>query len=313
MVPLALVLAAPLLTQTSTSEAARPDVLRSEHRVPTAEGGHVFVRRVRPRGPSRGAVVLTHGAGSPASAVWDLPFGYSVMAALARRGLEAYSVDVRGFGGSTLPAALRGSPEGEPAVRAQDVMPDVAAAMRFARKRSGHAQADLVGWSWGCVVAGLYASQHPEEVGRMVLFAPVYDRRWPRRHRTEGVWRSEARALHMKWLDPAKEEPRVREAYVAALFRFVPSGTDLILPNGPYRDVYGPDAPVWTATVVRAPTLVVRGSEDRASLRAPALRLFEALASSERAYLELAGAGHFAFRTRRAPELRRAIVSFLAD
>lgn len=286
---------------------------RSEHHVTTTDESRVFVRRVRPEGKARGAVVLTHGAGSPASAVWDLPFGYSVMEALSRQGYDTFSVDVRGFGGSSTPAALKGPAEGSPAVRAADVMPDIDAAVRFAQKRSGQARVDLVGWSWGCVVAGLYASRHPDEIRRMVLFAPVYDRRWPRRHRTEGVWRSESRELHMKWLDPEKEDPEVRKAYVAALFRFVPDGGDLVLPNGPYQDVYGPDAPVWTATTVTAPTLVVRGSEDRASLREPALRLFEALASPERAYLELAGAGHFAFRTRRAPELRRAIVSFLTD
>lgn len=285
--------------------------LRSEHYVKSTEGQRIFVRRVQPRGPSRGAVVLTHGAGSPASAVWDLPHGCSIQARLAAAGYDTFTVDVRGFGGSSRPASMGETPEGAPAVRARDVMPDVDAVVDLALSTSGHRRADLVGWSWGSLVAGMYAGHQPEKVRKLVLFAPVFDRKWPTRHRTEGRWRTEARDLHMKWLDPKKEDPRVREAYVQALFRFVPEAQPLQLPNGPYRDVYGEDAPVWSPEAVQAETLVVRGSADRASLREHALRLFEQIGAHRKQYLELAGAGHFAFRTRRSPELQQIIAGFL--
>ena len=49
------------------------------------------------------------------------------------------------------------------------------------------------------------------------------------------------------------------ENHVEALFRFVGPNEPVRLPNGPYRDLYGPDAPVWNPAAVRAPTLVVRG------------------------------------------------------
>lgn len=288
-------------------------IVRSEHRIPSTPGIEVFVVRVRPAGTPRGAAVFTHGAGSPASAVWDLPHGYSVLAALARQGIDAYSVDVRGFGGSTMPPALREPADaGPPAVRAEDVLPDVEAAVRFARSSSGHDSVDLVGWSWGSLVAGAYAGAQPDHVRRLVLFAPVFDRRWPARHRARGAWRTESRALHLKWLDPRREDPRIRRAYVEQLFRFV-EGDELRLPNGPYRDVYGPDAPVWRPEAVRAETLVVRGSEDRASLRSHALALYDRLTHARRrAYLELEGVDHFGFRTRAGVgPLRSAILWFL--
>lgn len=271
----------------------------------------MFVVRVSPEAPSVGAVVLTHGAGSPASAVWDLPRGHSIQAALAAAGLDSFAVDVRGFGGSTAPASLTGPRSGPPAVRAAEVTPDVDAAVRFALTATGHSRVDLVGWSWGCVVAGRYASTHPDRIRRLALYAPVFDRRWPSRHRTEEAWRTERRALHLKWLDPEREDPAVRNAYVERLFRFV-DGDELRLPNGPYRDVYGPDAPVWRPEGVTAPTLVVRGTEDRASLRDAALRLTGRL---ERApwvrYVELPGAGHFAFRTVQSPRLQGVLRDFL--
>lgn len=286
---------------------------RTEHRIASSKGIEVFVVRVAAeKRPARGAVVLTHGAGSPSSAVWDLPKGHSVQGALAVAGFDTYAVDVRGFGGSTAVPALEGSSEGAPAVRAAEVMPDIEAAVRFATATSKLETVDLVGWSWGCVVAGMYASTHPDLVRRLALLAPVYDRKWPSRHKTEGVWREEARALHMKWLDPKQEDPEVRAAYVERLFRFV-EGDVLRLPNGPYRDVYGPDAPVWDASSVRAPTLVVRGTEDRASLRAPALRLLAAVDAPQVRYVELPGAGHFAFRTRNSPKLQAVLTRFLSD
>jgi alpha-beta hydrolase superfamily lysophospholipase len=293
--------------------SASPRLERSTLELESEPGIRVFVTRVRPAGPARGAVVLTHGAGSPASAVWDLPNGYSVMAALAERGFDAFTVDVRGFGGSTSPPALLGPADAAPpAVRAHDVLPDVDAVVERARAEVGGGPVDLVGWSWGALVAGLYASRHPDEVRRLVLFAPVFDRKWPSRHRTEEAWREEPRALHMKWLDPEREDEAIRRAYVDRLFRFA-DGDVLRIPNGPYRDIYGPDAPIWSPEAVRAETLVVRGTEDRASLRVHARALYDRLIHAKRrVYRELEGAGHFAFRTRAgAPALRAAIVSFL--
>lgn len=298
---------------TSTEASA---LRRSELKLPSSPGIEVFVTRVQPRGPSRGAVVLTHGAGSPASAVWDLPGGLSIMAALASAGLDTFTVDVRGFGGSTAPKALQGPADAAPpTVRAKDVMPDVDAVVNFARKTTGHSRIHLIGWSWGSLVAGMYAGTHPGKVDRLVLFAPVFDRKWPTRHRTEGAWREEDRALHMKWLDPEREDPKIREAYVQRLFRFVPEGAPLRLPNGPYADVYGPEAPIWKPEAVRAATLVIRGSDDRASLAEPVRRLFDRLTGARRrALLELGDAGHFAFRTRvGAPALRSAVVWFLTE
>lgn len=277
----------------------------------SADGIRLFLTRVRPRA-ARGTVVLAHGAGSPASAVWDLPHGHSVMEALARRGFDCFTVDVRGFGGSTSPEALRRPGAGAPpAVRAAEVMPDLQAAVDFAREASGRDRVDLVGWSWGVVVSGMYAGRAPERIRRLVLFAPVFDRRWPSRHVTADAWREEPRALYEKWLDPEREDPRVRRAYVERLFRFA-KGDVLRLPNGPYRDIYGPDAPVWAPERVTADTLIIRGTEDRASLRAAALRLFDRLlAAKRRMYVEIAGADHFAFRTRKSPELQSIIVAFL--
>ena len=300
------------------SEECRFDALaREELHIPSQTPGiSLFMFRMRAFGKARGAVLLLHGAGSPASALWDLtPGDYSMMRRLACAGFETFTVDVRGFGGSTWPAPLLAPADGAPpAVRAQEVMPDVAAALAYARQQSGFDRVDLVGWSWGCVVAGMTAGLHAEKIRRLVLFAPVFDRRWPTRHKTEGAWRSETRQLYFDYFDEKREERAVLEAHVQALFRFVGPDEPVRLPNGPYRDLYGEDAPVWSPEAVTAPTLVLRGENDPASKQDAAYRLFKALKKAPvRRYVELSDAGHFAFRTRQYRRLHSVITGFLTQ
>ncbi|MBX2814330.1 MAG: alpha/beta fold hydrolase [Myxococcales bacterium] len=285
----------------------------AEIRIPSDPGIEIFVTRVEPVGSSRGAVVLTHGAGSPSSAVWHLPLGYSIMETLASHGFDTYAVDVRGFGGSTRPTTMLSVDTQSPAaVRASEVMPDINAVVKFAQANSGHPQVDLVGWSWGCVVAGMYASSHAESIRRLLLYAPVFDRKWPKRHKIGPASRIESRELHMKWLDPTQEDPKIRQLFVERLFRFEESPDQILLPNGPYRDIYGPDTPVWNPSAVLSATLIIRGSNDLASLRGPAIRLYEALTKAQyRQYTEVANMGHFAFRTFKNPQLKSLILNFL--
>ncbi|MEQ9502600.1 MAG: alpha/beta fold hydrolase [Deltaproteobacteria bacterium] len=272
---------------------------RVERRIPSEDGVEVFVVSIASLEPKRGAIVFTHGAGSAGSATWDLDVDdYSMMRRLARAGFDTYAVDMRGYGGSTMPAAMNApADKNAPVSRAADVQPDLSAAIQLAKRESGVERVMLFGWSWGCVVASLYASQHPDDVERLLLFAPVYDRRWPKRHITDRAWRTEKRQLFFDYHDPKREDRRVLEAHVDALFRFT-KGDALRLPNGPYRDLYGEDAPVYDAKKIRAHTWIVRGENDRASLDAHAHRLFEHLenAASKR-YVVLGGTGHFTFRT----------------
>ncbi|MCC7382466.1 MAG: alpha/beta fold hydrolase [Deltaproteobacteria bacterium] len=263
--------------------------------------------------PRRGAVVLVHGAGSGSSAIWDLRFrDYSMMRALACAGFDTYAVDVRGFGGSSRPIALElASEAGPPAVRAEEAARDLGAAVAFAAATSSVSTVDIVAWSWGCDVTGLYAGREPGRVRRLVLYAPVYDRRWPARHKTRGAWRVERKHPLLELYDPQREEWTVWVEHVDAMFRFA-GGDELRLPNGPYRDLYGPDAPVWDAAKIRAPVLIVRGDKDPASLEVHARRLYDALIHApERRYLLVAGASHFLPRERRYKQLQGAVLDFL--
>lgn len=314
-----LALAALLVAYPPLDLPCDPDLLvREERLVPGGdEGVSLFLMTVRtPVVPRRGAVVLTHGAGSASSAVWDLRTrGYSVMRALACAGFDAYAADDRGFGGSTMPAAMLGAAaDAPPAVRASEAARDLAAVVELAARTSSVAAVDLVAWSWGCDVTGLYAGQNPARVRRIVLYAPVWDRKWPARHKgpTAGAWRVEKRSFVEKLADATREEPEVWKEHLDAAYRFTPDGETLRLPNGPYADIYGGDSPIWDAGRITAPVLIVRGDKDLASLDVHALRLYAALrASPDKRYLVVSGANHFLPRERRHQALTDAILGWL--
>jgi pimeloyl-ACP methyl ester carboxylesterase len=247
-----------------------------------------------------------HGAGSPGSASFDLA-GASLMRALACAGFDAYALDARGFGGSSRPP----DQGDEPAVRATAAARDLDALVGFAARTSSVAAIDLIGWSWGADVSGLYAGLEPDRVRRLILLAPVYDRRWPSRHITRGAWREEKRADMEKLFTPDREDRAVWDDFLASLFRFGDPAA-IRLPNGPYRDIYGEDAPGWDAAKIRAPVLIARGDQDKAALDANGLKLFADLTNAAaKRYVVLGGLGHFLFREKRRAELYALVIDFL--
>lgn len=301
---------------TKTSTACDPGALaREETTVESEPGIRVFVMRIAAPKDRRGAALFTHGAGSQGSALWDLRTkDYSFMRKLACSGWDAYSLDARGFGGSTKPPALAlPAEQSPPAVRMREVMADVDAAVELARSKSDVPRVSLIGWSWGSEVAAMYAGLHPDRVEKLVMFAPVYDRKWPARHQTTNAWYPVKRETFFRYHDPKKEDRAVLDEFVRELFRFT-EGDELRLPNGPYADLYGEDAPIWDAAKITAPTLVVRGERDRASLDLHAQKLFADLVNAPlKRYVVIGGADHFAFRTYRYRELQSVVLRFLEE
>lgn len=175
----AVILLASAFVSTGTTMAAEPSVVRTDRLVDLRSGERLFVREVRrPGGPATpgSAVLLVHGARVPGLASFDLPVpGGSLAADLAAAGHRVYILDLRGYGGSSRPAAMeQPRADAAPLMRTDDAVADIAAAMDAIAGWSADPQVSIMGWATGGHWAGAYAAKHPRTVERLVLYNTLY-------------------------------------------------------------------------------------------------------------------------------------------
>ena len=154
--------------------------------------------RVVTRGGS-GVVLFVHGAGTPAEVAFDVPSGdFSWMGYLANAGFDVFSMDVTGYGRSTRPTVMNDpcnlarNQQGAfvPSLIPAPCAPtypnaattiatdwnDIGAVMDYVRALRHVDRVSMVAWSLGGPRAGGYAAQHPDQVQKLVLLAPAYNR-----------------------------------------------------------------------------------------------------------------------------------------
>jgi pimeloyl-ACP methyl ester carboxylesterase len=173
------------------------------------------------------------------------------------------------------------------------VIRDIGAVVDHIRAKNRISRVTLIGWSWGAMTAGYYASLHSEKVGKLVLYAPLYDnplhtnlgagsglqdKRNPSQFNPAmGAYRlGTGEANNKRWDGeipvPNKDdyrEPGVQEAFnQAALATDPTSGTRnppaLRAPNGVLEDSFyqATGRRLWNAANIYVPTLVIAGEDD---------------------------------------------------
>jgi alpha-beta hydrolase superfamily lysophospholipase len=123
------------------------------HAVVTADGVRLAVHRTRPRGASRGAVILQHGLASGALG-FDYP-GRSLARSLSALGFDCFLPELRGHGTSEIPRDHRWDFD-------DHLERDVPAILDAARGISGHARVHWVGHSMGGILLLCYGILHPD-------------------------------------------------------------------------------------------------------------------------------------------------------
>ncbi len=229
--------------------------------IQTVRGVELFERRVA--GPDGGSapVVVLHG-GPGAHHDYLLP-GFDALAQY--RPLIYY--DQRGGGRSPVP---RDVPVG---------WREHVADLEALRQRWGIEQLTIAGYSWGGLLALLYATEYPRHVARLALVSPAptwvearraFERRFAERNLAPALQtaRQELRDSGLRERDPERYQRRLFELSVTAYFHDPARAHDLT----PFRVTGRTQQEVWTSlgeydlrpklAQLAVPALVLHGNDD---------------------------------------------------
>ncbi len=254
------------------------------------------------------AILLLHGRTWSSLPDFDLRVGddprLSLMHALASRGVATYALDLRGYG------ETERDPNGwnEPDQAAEDV----AFALAEIREREGRAP-DLLGWSYGAIVAQLALQRHPEAARKLVLYGYPRDPTATREAPAAGDNAGErtpaapprrpntAKAAASDFITPGS----ISDAAIAA---FVEAALAADTHRADWREVDQFFA--LDPAAIKSPTLVIHGVHDPIARPAWQAALFQGLRVEERQWVVVPGTDHAAHLE--APELfMRSLVAFL--
>ena len=211
-----------------------------EGQVRAPDGTRVFWRHASPEGgKARARILIIHGFAEHSGR-----YGHA-LGGFAGHGIDAWAVDLRGYGKSDGGRGCIGSFD--------DYLADVGAMLAAAAPDRGTVPCFLLGHSMGGLVATRFLQEKPSGVRGLLLSSPFFRVRMP----VPAVKRAAARVLSTFWptfalptnLDPSglSRDPEVGRAYVA---------DPLVLQKGTTR---------WFVETTRAQTV--------AFARAPELRL----------------------------------------
>lgn len=325
------------------------EIIQHDHYIDALDFGiklHLREKRLEhPESISADKIVLfVHGATYPSVAGFDLPVpGYSWMDFAARRGFVAYSLDIRGYGGSTRPGEMdMPALDNPPVVRAEEAVRDLLVAVDHLRSKHSVEKVNLVGWSWGTVITGWYTSFNNNKVNRLVLYAPVYsversdlatqleDPSRPGQpnykigaYRLVGFkdtverWDAQIKSAEKT----AWREEIVLKTFFETSLKTDPAGKDqhppvFRAPNGVLIDIYYifSQKPVYDAHKIKIPVLVIRGADDMESTDPDARGLFDCLVNSPlKRYVVIGDATHIVNLERNRYQLFEEVQLFLGD
>jgi pimeloyl-ACP methyl ester carboxylesterase len=214
---------------------------------------------------------------------------------------------------------------------------DLASAVQHITQIHGVEAINVMGWSWGTSIAGLFTSTHNAQVHRLVLYAPMWlfpqDLATPANgapdpRATTGAYRSvsreQAKARWLNGLTPEQAEgligPGVFEAWSQATWATDPQAAHtglLRAPNGPFADVmryWKQGQPLYDASAIRVPTLLIHAEWDVDLPFALAHGLFQALSNApERRLIELSQGTHTVMLEKNRRMFFREVLNFLTE
>jgi len=297
---LAALLAAAAGMAPAETAAADAKIVKNDYMIDAVDPGiKLFVREKMQAGNTTftkdNIVLFLHGATYPSTPDFDLQFkDYSWADRLVKQGFVVYMVDYRNYGFSTREKAMDQPAKGnKPVTRSYLAIRDIGAAVDDIIKKRKVKSVNLIGWSWGAMLGGYYASLHSDKVSRLVMFAPAYaftqhtnlgpgsglqNKRKPFEFNYGvGAYRLGSEAANDKRWEgeiPVDDKDSYRDKAAAHAFSQAALATDptsgsrnppsLRAPNGVLEDTFqqATGRRMWNASSIYSPTLVIAGEYD---------------------------------------------------
>ena len=341
-------LAAPLVLFVPGADAQETlKIVSQDYHIDAVDPGiKLFVRTKMAEGNrtfnNENIVLFVHGATFPSTPDFDLQYkDYSWADWMVRHGYVVYMFDKRNYGFSTREKAMdQPATENRPLSRSYLVIRDIGAVVDHIRSKHHVDKVTLIGWSWGAMTVGYYASLHSERINKLVLYAPMYDfpvhpmwgagsnfqnKRKPYEFDySRGAYRL---SVNQAWWDsqiPVQDKSQYREQAVVDAFNAAVLATDPTsgsrnppsarAPNGVLEDNFmqATGRPLWNASSIYVPTLVIVGEYDAHSFAEDRARLMRDLTNAPaRKEVVIPDATHFIQFEKHRFELFNEILSFL--
>ena len=320
-----------------TPHTDTPAIVMEEFMIPSSDPGiELYVRNKHPAGasafPGTRIVLYVHGATYPSETAFDLPLnGISWMDYIAQHGYDVYLVDIRGYGKSTRPREMsEPADRNEPIARTPVAVKDVGSAVEFIRKRRGATKVNLLGWSWGTSIMGMYTAQNNDKVNKLVLYAP----QWLRTTASlvsagskPGAYRTVTReAARDRWLTGVAKDKQGDlipagwfEAWADATFATDPQGGGKTLraPNGVVvdgLDYWSAGKPLYDPGLIRVPTFLAHAEWDADLPSYMLYAYFEKLTNVPyKRYVQIGEGTHTVIMEKNRMQLFQAVQQFLDE
>jgi pimeloyl-ACP methyl ester carboxylesterase len=347
-------LAALLLTWSAVAlaQGAEVKIVKQDVTIDGADPGvKLFVRSKMAAGakPTANNVVLfVHGATFPSTPDFDLGFqDYSWADWMVRRGWVVFMFDVRNYGFSSRePAMDQPASAHRPVSRSFLVVRDIQSVLDHIRAKYKVDKVSLIGWSWGAMTSGYYASLHSERLRKLVMYAPLYNfpehtnigagsnfqnKRRPFEFNYEGMGAyrlASAAGNQARWDGeiPVQDKSQYRDQAVVDAFNAAALATDPTsntrnppsarAPNGVFEDSFfqATGRPFWSASSIYVPVLVIAGEFDTWSFPADREGLMRDLTNAPvKKSVLIKNATHFMLLEKTRFEFFEAVDSFLKE
>ena len=311
----------PLRTLVDAARAAKAArVVGREHWTHKTDGGarvKLFLWekfKGEPR-DAKGIVLFVHGSSMASQPTFDLKVSgrpdSSVMDWFARRGFDAWCVDMEGYGRSE-----KGRNNNADISRGAD---DCLAAAQYIRKIRGERPLLVYGISSGALRAALFAQRNPALVGRLALDAMVWT--------GEGSPTLEQRKKRLPEFQAANRRP-IDKAFVKSIFTRDHPGTvedrvveafgnailalDDSVPTGTYVDMCA-KLPVVDPAKITVPTIVMRGQWDGIASFDDVLKFFAKLPNPDKQFAVMPGISHASFQQKNFMLVYHILLSFFSQ